>query len=84
MEKYVEALDCFKQHHMNRFMHHPYDLSMHYEKEAYMALIYEQLGDHEQAKAYAQKAKQLIEPMPDLPYKQFIMETYRKIVGSTE
>ena len=84
LERYEEALDCFKQHRMNRFMPHPYDLSMHYEKEAYMALIYEQLGDHEQAKAYAQKAKQLIEPMPDLPYKQFIMETYRKIVGSTE
>jgi transcriptional regulator with XRE-family HTH domain len=79
-----QALDCFKQHRLNRFRNHPYDLSMHYEKEAYMALIYEQLGDHEQAKAYAQKAKQLIEPMPDLPYKQFIMETYRKIVGSTE
>ena len=45
MERYEEALDCFKQHRMNRFMHHPYDLSMHYEKEAYMALIYEQLGD---------------------------------------
>ena len=84
LKRYEEALDCFKLHRMNRFMPHPYDLSMHYEKEAYMALIYEQLGDHEQAKAYAQKAKQLIEPMPDLPYKQFIMETYRKIVGSTE
>jgi len=79
-----EALDCFKQHRMNLFIHHPYDLSMHYEKEAYMALIYEQLGDYEQAKTYAQKAKELIEPMPDLPYKQFILETHRKIFGKTD
>ncbi|ANU16189.1 transcriptional regulator [Planococcus maritimus] len=83
MGQIEEALDCFKQHQMNRFIHHPYDLSMHYEKEAYMALIYEQLGDHEQAKIYAQKAKELIEPMPDLPYKQFILDTYRKIHGES-
>ncbi|MFP3345640.1 hypothetical protein R0J87_24465, partial [Halomonas sp. SIMBA_159] len=37
MKHYAEALDCFKQHHMKPFMPHPYDLSMHYEKEAYMA-----------------------------------------------
>ncbi len=79
-----KALDCFKQHRMNRFIHHPYDLSMHYEKEAYMALIYEQLGDHELAKNYAQQAKELIEPMPDLPYKQFVLETHRKIFGASD
>ncbi|MBU9672297.1 helix-turn-helix domain-containing protein [Planococcus sp. CP5-4] len=84
MKHYAEALDCFKQHHMNPFMPHPYDLSMHYEKEAYMALIYEQLGEHEQAKIYAQQAKELIEPMPDLPYKQFILETHRKIFGKAD
>ncbi|MDN5708857.1 MAG: helix-turn-helix domain-containing protein [Planococcus sp. (in: firmicutes)] len=84
MGRIQEALDCFKQHRMNLFIHHPYDLSMHYEKEAYMALIYEQLGDYEQAKTYAQKAKELIEPMPDLPYKQFILETHRKIFGKTD
>lgn len=84
MNRYAEALECFKQHRMNPFIHHPYDLSMHYEKEAYTALIYEQMGDHEQALAYARKAKELIEPMPDLPYKQFILETYRNIVGSAE
>ncbi|MDE4084692.1 helix-turn-helix transcriptional regulator [Planococcus maritimus] len=84
MKRYAEALDFFKQHRMNPFMPHPYDLSMHYEKEAYMALIYEQMGDHEQAKVYAQQAKELIEPMPDLPYKQFILETYRKILSKTD
>ncbi|WP_211653196.1 helix-turn-helix domain-containing protein [Planococcus alpniumensis] len=84
MGRIEEALDCFKQHRMNLFIHHPYDLSMHYEKEAYMALIYEQLGDHEQAKIYAQQAKELIEPMPDLPYKQFILETHRKIFGKAD
>ncbi|QMT17952.1 helix-turn-helix transcriptional regulator [Planococcus maritimus] len=84
MGQIEEALDCFVQHQMNSFIHHPYDLSMHYEKEAYMALIYEQLGDHEQAKIYAQKAKELIEPMPNLPYKQFILDTYRKIHGESD
>ncbi|MEZ0479906.1 helix-turn-helix domain-containing protein [Planococcus sp. SSTMD024] len=84
MGRNEEALACFKQHRMNSFIHHPYDLSMHYEKEAYMALIYEQMGDHEHAKIYAQQAKELIEPMPDLPYKQFILETYRKIFGKAD
>lgn len=84
MGRIEEALDCFKQHRMNSFIHHPYDLSMHYEKEAYMALIYEKMGNHEQAKVYAQQAKELIEPMPDLPYKQFILKTYRKIFGESD
>ncbi|MGM0898798.1 MAG: helix-turn-helix domain-containing protein [Bacillota bacterium] len=84
LKRYAEALECFKEHRLNPFIHHPYDLSMHYEKEAYMALIYEQMGDHDQAKTYAQKAKELIEPMPDLPYKQFILETHRKIFNKPE
>lgn len=84
MGRIEEALECFKQHRMNRFIHHPYDLAMHYEKEAYMALIYEQLGDHEQAKTYAQKAKELIEPMSELPHKRFILETYRKIFAQAD
>ncbi len=82
MKRYKEALECFERHQPTRFMNHPYDLSMHYEKYAYVALIYDHLGDLKQATKHAQKAKELIEPMPDLPYKQFILATYEKIVGA--
>lgn len=75
-----EALEWLKRHTVSEFLHHPYDLSMNYEKDAYMALIYEQQGKHNLALKHAIIAKDLIEPMPDLPYKAFILDVYKKIV----
>lgn len=79
--KLDEALTWLKRHRTSDFLHHPYDLAMNYEKDAYMALIYEAQGKHSLAKKHAKTAKELIEPMPDLPYKQFILDVYRKING---
>lgn len=74
-----EALDWLKRHKIRKFLHHPYDLSMNYEKDAYMALIYEQQGQHELAVKHARIAKEHILPMPELPYKAFILDTYQQI-----
>lgn len=74
-----EALDWLKRHKIWEFLHHPYDLSMNYEKDAYMALIYEQQGQHELAVKHARIAKEHILPMPELPYKAFILDTYQQI-----
>ncbi|MCJ1909430.1 helix-turn-helix domain-containing protein [Planococcus ruber] len=74
-----EALGWLKRHKIWEFLHHPYDLAMNYEKDAYMALIYEQQGQHELAVEHARIAKENILPMPELPYKKFILDVYRQI-----
>ncbi|QHJ69265.1 helix-turn-helix domain-containing protein [Planococcus halotolerans] len=79
MGMFEEALVWLKKHEMWEFLHHPYDLSLHYEKDAYLALVYEKLGDHQSALEHAEIAKVNIEPMPDLPYKKFIMKVYDQI-----
>lgn len=79
MGRFEEALVWLKKHEMWEFLHHPYDLSLHYEKDAYLALVYEKLGDHQSAVEHAEIAKVNIEPMPDLPYKKFIMKVYDQI-----
>lgn len=79
MGEFEEALAWLKKHEIWEFLHHPYDLSLHYEKDAYLALVYEKLGDHQSAVEHAEIAKLNIEPMPDLPYKKFIMKVYNEI-----
>lgn len=79
MGRFEEALVWLKKHEIWEFLHHPYDLSLHYEKDAYLALVYEKLGDHQSAVKHAETAKDNIEPMPDLPYKKFIMQVYNQI-----
>ncbi|MBT2571716.1 helix-turn-helix transcriptional regulator [Planococcus sp. ISL-110] len=76
-----EALGWLKKHTLWEFLHHPYDLSIHYEKDAYLALIYLQLGNSELAVKHATIAKDLIEPMPDLPYKTFILNVYEQVTA---
>ncbi|WP_142827271.1 helix-turn-helix domain-containing protein [Planococcus soli] len=76
-----EALEWLKKHTLWEFLHHPYDLSMHYEKDAYMAMIYMKLGNSELAVKHATIAKNLIEPMPDLPYKTFILDVYKQVTA---
>lgn len=77
--KLDDALIWLQRHKTADFLHHPYDLSMNYEKDAYLALIYEQQGKHDLAVKHATIAKDLIGPMPKLPYKRFILDTYKKI-----
>ncbi|WKA55310.1 helix-turn-helix transcriptional regulator [Planococcus shixiaomingii] len=77
--KLDEALHWLQDHKISEYLHHPYDLSMNYEKDAYMALIYEKQGNHNLAVKHAEIAKENIEPMPDLPYKKFILDVHKKI-----
>ncbi len=77
--QFEEALSWLKKHKLWEFLHHPYDLSVHYEKDAYMALIYLELGDNELAIRHATIAKNLIEPLPDFPHKAFVLDVYKKI-----
>ncbi|PKH11648.1 helix-turn-helix domain-containing protein [Planomicrobium sp. MB-3u-38] len=81
MGKLDEALPWLEKHRLWEFMHHPYDLLMNYEKDAYLALIYEEQGRHELAMKHAEIAKNNADPMPDLPYKKFIMNVYNEITS---
>lgn len=76
-----EALGWLKKHTLWEFLHHPYDLSLHYEKDAYLALIYMELGQKELAIKHATIAKDLIEPLPDLPHKRFISRVYEQVTA---
>lgn len=78
--RFEEALDWLKRHKIWEFLHHPYDLAMNYEKDAYIALIYEQQGQHELAVKHADIAKNNVLPMLDLPYKKFILDVHQQIV----
>lgn len=77
---YEEALKWLALHKIPEYLHHPYDLSMNYEKDAYMALAYDKLGKTNQARAHAEIAKAHIATMPDSPYKTFIMDVYRQLI----
>lgn len=79
MGKLEESITWLKKHKIQEFLHHPYDLSMHYEKDSYLALAYEQIGKKELAYKHAQIAKDNIDSMPDLPYKKFILDVYNQI-----
>lgn len=74
-----EALIWLEKHRLWEFIHHPYDLLMNYERDAYLALIYEEQGRHKLALKHAEIARNNAAPMPDLPYKKFIMDVYNQI-----
>ncbi|MGM0836373.1 MAG: helix-turn-helix domain-containing protein [Bacillota bacterium] len=61
--------------------HHPIDLTNHYIKDTFKALILTELHRHEEAIASAETAVQNLAPMPDSQLKQFSLETLRKVRG---
>ncbi|WP_313891895.1 helix-turn-helix domain-containing protein [Psychrobacillus sp.] len=61
------------------YTHHPFDLSMFYEKDAYLALCYLALDQKEKAIESIEKAVENITQMPDTPYKTFIFEVNEKV-----
>lgn len=80
LKQFEEAIEQLEQVVIQDVINHPIDLSIFYEKDAYLALCYTAIGQTEKAKAFAQKALDLIKEMPDTPYKTFIQETYKQIV----
>ena len=53
------------------FLHHPFDLGVLYEVDAYIALCYSALSNQEKALEHAELAYDNISPMPHSPYKGF-------------
>lgn len=70
--RYREALRLLEQVVISAEIHHPFDLSIYYEKDAYAALCAEQLGDLAYARDLAKIAKENMARLPDSPYAQFV------------
>ena len=81
LEQFEDALIWLNKHKLWEFLHHPYDLSVHYEKDAYLALVYAELGQNELALKHATIAKELIQPMPDSPHKTLILKVYEQMTA---
>ncbi|WP_339254802.1 helix-turn-helix transcriptional regulator [Sporosarcina sp. FSL W8-0480] len=79
LKRYAEALSCFDKVVIADFVHHPFDLSIFYEKDAYAALCHLELGDEADAYRSIEIAVKNVSNMPRTPYKDFIMETYELI-----
>lgn len=80
--RYKEALSCFGKIVIADYVHHPFDLSIFYEKDAYAALCHRALGDEGEALRSIDIAVNNISAMPRTPYKDFIMETHDLIHGN--
>lgn len=74
--QYEEAIPFLAQVTIAVYIHHPLDLSMFYERDAYHALCQQKLGNLVEARRLIQIAVDNISLMPHTPYKDFIMETY--------
>lgn len=79
LQRYDEALVSLEKVVIADYVHHPLDLSIFYEADAYIARCHLKLGNKEEAIRYAEKALANISPMPHTPYKEFIMKTYELI-----
>ncbi|WP_432362951.1 helix-turn-helix domain-containing protein [Sporosarcina sp. UB5] len=77
--RYEEALECLDKVSIPDYAHHPFDLSILYEKDAYAALCHMALGNKKEANHAIEIAVENIASMPRTPYKDFIMETYSMI-----
>lgn len=80
LNQFEEALTYFDKVIIAKDIHHPFDLSIFYEKDAYAALCHLALGNKELAEKAIEQAMKNISVMPEFPYKKFIMGTYEEIM----
>ena len=79
LQQFVEAIELLKDITVPEYLHHPIDLSLFYEKDAYLALCYMEINEKEKALEVAEKAVKNISVMPSTPYKVFIEEIYEQV-----
>ena len=77
--RYEEALNLLEQVVISEHLHHPFDLSIYYEKDAYAALCAVKLGDLATAMNLVEVAVANISLMTETPYKQFVLQTAKDI-----
>ena len=74
-----EAMEKFDEVKIPDVVHHPIDLSIFYEKDAYIALCYLELNQIEKAVDAVKVAMTNVAKMPDTPYKIFIQNVDEKV-----
>ena len=79
LKQFEAAIEQLEQVVIHDALSHPIDLSIFYEKDAYLSLCYKAIGQRAKAKEAAKKAYDNVSKMPDTPYKTFIQETYKQI-----
>ncbi|MBS4218928.1 helix-turn-helix transcriptional regulator [Bacillus sp. FJAT-49711] len=72
--KHEEGLYWLNKVQIPSYVHHPFDLSILYVKDAYKALCHMKLGNLYEAQTLADLAVKTITPLPDTPYKDFSFE----------
>ncbi|MBS4175586.1 helix-turn-helix transcriptional regulator [Bacillus sp. FJAT-49736] len=76
---YEEAINSFEKAEIPSTVHHPFDLSLYYVKDCYIALCYWELGHKNEAHYFAKTAMDNFTNLPRTPYKEFSQETYEKL-----
>lgn len=77
--QFEEALTLLEKVVISEELHHPFDLSIYYEKDAYAALCAAELGDVQRANELATLAEYNMKQMPESSYSQFVEETVKSI-----
>lgn len=76
---YKEALELLEKVVISDELHHPFDLSIYYEKDAYAALCASELGDLKKAMKFIDIAETNMRLMPQSPYTKFVKETAKTL-----
>lgn len=84
LKRYEEALAYLEKVELPNYVFHPFDLSIFYEVDAYIARCYVVSGNQLDALRAIDRAMKNIGPMPTTPYKDAIHETYKMIVSITK
>ncbi|WP_203248137.1 helix-turn-helix domain-containing protein [Sporosarcina beigongshangi] len=76
LQDFEHALVFLEKVTIADYIHHPFDLSSLYQKDAYQALCHLELSNPTEAMRLIDVAVNNISVMPHTPYKDFIMKTY--------
>lgn len=76
---FSEALHCFKEIKIPSNIHHPFDLSIFYIADVYIALCHLEQNNLKAAIQSAEKAMENYNPLPNTLYKEFCISTYQNI-----
>ncbi len=79
LQDFEHALVFLEKVTIADYIHHPFDLSRLYAKDAYQALCHTELGNSVEAICLIGIAVENISVMPHTPYKDFIMATHELI-----
>jgi transcriptional regulator with XRE-family HTH domain len=77
--EYKEAILHFEKVETPADTHHPFDLSLFYIRYSYKALCHRELGELEEALESAKMAVKNFETLPNTPFKEFALDTYKNI-----